>query len=106
MQKPRLGAFGQLLPAYYKVLVAKMRLHQRVAQLAVAEGVRAHAAGTGGKLPAALDAVKLPLPVDPVTGKPFVYELKDGTATIRGTPAPGREKEPSFNRVYEVTVRK
>ena len=106
MQKLRLGAFGQLLPAYYKVLLAKMRLQQRVAQLAVAEGVRAHAAGNGGKLPAALDAVKLPLPLDPVTGKPFVYELKDGTAVIRGTPAPGREKEPSFNRVYEVTIRK
>ena len=50
--------------------------------------------------------MKLPLPVDPVTGKPFVYEVKDGKAVIRGTPPPGREKEPSFNRVYEITVRK
>ncbi len=106
MQKPRLGAFGQLLPAYYKVMTAKVRLHQSVALLMVAEGVRAHAADNAGKLPVALDAVKLPLPVDPVTGKPFGYELKDGKASIRGTPAPGREKEPSFNRVYEVTVRK
>ncbi len=106
LQKPRPGAFGQLLPAYYKVMTAKVRLHQSVALLMVAEGVRAHAADNAGKLPVALDAVKLPLPVDPVTGKPFGYEVKDGTASIRGTPAPGREKEPSFNRVYEVTVRK
>lgn len=105
-QKPRSGAFAQLLPAYYKVMLGKMRLHQNVALLTVAEGVRAHAADNGGKLPATLDAVKLPLPVDPVTGKPFVYERKDGTAVIRGTPPPGREKEPTFNRVYEVTVRK
>lgn len=104
--KKRPCPFGSLLPAYQKVTLAKVRVQQIVALLTVAEGVRAHAAGTGGKLPAALDAVKLPLPVDPVTGKPFGYELKDGTATIRGTPAPGREKEPSFNRVYEVTVRK
>ncbi len=105
-RKPAVGAFGQLLPAYYKVMVAKIRLHQSVALLTVAEGVRAYAADNGGKLPAALDAVKLPLPVDPVTGKPFLYELKDGKATIRGTPAPGHEMEPSFNRVYEITVRK
>jgi hypothetical protein len=106
LQKPRSGAFGQLLPAYYKVMVGKMRMHQNVALLTVAEGVRAHAAANAGKLPAALDAVKLPLPADPVTGKPFVYELKDGKATVRGTPAPGREKDPSFNRAYEITVRK
>ena len=94
------------MPAFYKVLVAKVRLHQVVALLIASEGVRAYAADNGGKLPATLDAVKLPLPVDPITGKPFVYELKDGHVMIRGTPAPGREKDPQFNRVYEVTVRK
>jgi hypothetical protein len=102
----RSGPFGDLLSYYPKVLHAKLRLQQVVAMLAAAEGVRAHAADHGGKLPAALDAVKLPLPADPVTGKPFLYELKDGKAIIRGTPPPGREKEPTFNRVYEVTVRR
>lgn len=104
--RKRPSAFETLIPAFQKVMLAKVRLHQRVAQLAVAEGVRAHAGGNGGKLPAALDAVKLPLPADPVTGKPFVYELKGDTAAIRGTAPPGREKEPSFNRVYEVTIHK
>jgi hypothetical protein len=105
-KQKRPGPFGELLPAYMKVTQAKLRVQQVVALLAVVEGVRAHAADNAGKLPAALDAVKLPLPVDPVTGKPFLYELKDGKAVIRGTPPPGREKDPSFNRVYEVTVRK
>ena len=97
--------FRDLLPHYLKVMQARVRTHQYAALLVVAEGVRAHAADNGGKLPAQLDAVKLPLPIDPVTGKPFVYELKGTTAVIRGTPPPGREKEPSFNRVFEVTVR-
>jgi hypothetical protein len=105
-KKPRAAPFAELLPHFFKVVQAKLRSQQQVAMLCVAEGVRAHAADNGGKLPAALDAVKLPLPVDPVTGKPFRYELKGGTATIRGTPPPGREKEPGYNRVYEVTVRK
>jgi hypothetical protein len=105
-QRKRSGPFGELLPGYLKVIQAKLRLQQVIAMLAVAEGVRAHAADNGGQLPAALDAVKLPLPADPVTGKPFRYELHDGKGIIRGTPPPGREKEPTFNRVYEVTVRK
>ncbi|MBN9122596.1 MAG: hypothetical protein J0I06_26185 [Planctomycetes bacterium] len=105
-QQKRPGPFGALLPAYMKVTHAKARAHQCASLLTVAEGVRAHAADNGGKLPEKLDAVKLPLPPDPVTGKPFVYELRGATAVIRGTPAPGREQEPAFNRVYEVTVRK
>ncbi len=48
----------------------------------------------------------MPLPADPTTGKPFLYELKDGKAAIRGTPPPGRENDPNYNRVYEVTARK
>jgi hypothetical protein len=105
-KEKRPGPFRELLPAYLKVLHAKVRTQQYVALLAVAEGVRAHAAGNGGKLPGSLDAVTLPLPPDPVTGKPFLYELKDGKAVIRGTAPPGRENEPGFNRVYELTVRK
>jgi hypothetical protein len=105
-EKPRPDPFGQLLPAYLKVMHAKFRLQQQVALLIVAEGIRAFAADNGGKLPAYLDAVKLPLPVDPVTGKAFVYTLKDGKAILHGTPPAEREKDPGFNRVYEITVRK
>lgn len=102
----RRGPFGSLLPQYEKVTQARLRVQQVIALLTVAESVRAHAAANGGKLPEKLDAVKLPLPVDPVTGKPFLYELKDGKAVLRGTPPAGREDQPSFNRVYEITVRK
>jgi hypothetical protein len=102
----RPGLFGELLPAYVKVTLAKLRVQQVIAMLATAEGVRAHAAANGGRLPEKLDAVRLPLPADPATGKPFVYEMKGGKAIIRGTPPPGRENEPTFNRVYEITVRK
>jgi hypothetical protein len=105
-KKPRSGPFSELLPAFQKVLQAKFRVQQVIALLMVAEGVRAHAAANGGKLPTTLDVVKLPLPADPVTGKPFLYELKGGKAVLRGTPPAGREDQPSFNRVYEITVRK
>ena len=100
------GPFGEILPAYHKVTQAKVRIQQHIALLATAEAVRAYAAENGGKLPVSLDTVKLPLPVDPVTGKSFVYELKEGKAILHGTPPADRAKDPSFNRVYEISVRK
>lgn len=100
------GGFAALLPAVTKVAQAQARVQQRIGLLTVVEAVRLHAAEHGGAVPSTLDAIALPLPPDPVTGKPFLYEVKDGKAVIRATPAPGRENEPQFNRVYEVTIRK
>ena len=57
-------------------------------------------------IPDTLDAVKLPLPVDPFTGKPFGYELKDGKAILRGSPPATMKEQPIYNRVYEVRLAK
>ena len=95
-----------LVPALAKVGLAQCRLEQRVALLRHVEALRMHAADHDRKLPASLTDVEVPLPVDPVTGKPFRYELKDGTAHIRGTPPKGYEQQPHFNLHYEITIRK
>ena len=93
-------------PALIKVRQATARLDQRLALLRCVEALRIYAAENGGKLPAKLDGVKLPLPVDPITGKPFAYELDGDTATLHGTPPVGREKEAAYNVRYEVTIAK
>jgi len=82
------------------------RLAQRFALLTCVEALRMHAAEHGGKLPAQLADIKLPLPVDPVTGKPFVYKLDGDTATLRGTPPKGLETAATYNVRYEVTIGK
>jgi hypothetical protein len=87
-----------------KVAVAQARVEQRLALLRCVEALRLHAAEHGGKLPAKLDDVKLPLPVDPVTGRPFVYSVEGATATLRGTPPRGMEKSAPYNVRYEVTI--
>ena len=63
-----------------------------------------YAAENDGKLPAKLSDVKLPLPVDPITGKPFPYQLDGKTATLRGTPPAGRENQAGYDVRYEVTI--
>jgi hypothetical protein len=100
------GAFAELAPALLRVKQAQARLQQRFALLAIVEAVRLHAAGNGGQVPSALDVVKLPLPVDPFTGRSFGYEVAGGKAVVRATPPADRVKDPTYNRVYEITIRK
>ncbi len=91
-------------PFILKVKQAQGRVDQRLAALRLIEAVRLHAHENGGKVPVSLDEIKLPLPLDPVTGKPFSYAVKDGIATISGGNAsPDNEQT---NRVYEVRIEK
>jgi hypothetical protein len=92
------------VPSGLKVKQAETRFSQRIAYLQVIEAIRLYAHDHGNKLPPSLDAIKLPLPVDPVTGKAFSYRVKDDVATlIGGNPSPGGA---ITNRVYELRIRK
>jgi hypothetical protein len=91
---------------YTKVKLTQARLDQRIGLLRCVEALRIYAAEHDGKLPARLADVKLPLPVDPVTGKPFIYKLDGATASVRGTPPAGQEKVAVYNVRYEVTIAK
>jgi hypothetical protein len=95
-----------LIPITLNTRKAQARVDQRIALLRHVEALRLHAAEHGGSLPARLSDVAVPLPVDPVTGKPFRYELTGNTAHLRGTPAPGQENVPQFNVHYELTVQR
>jgi hypothetical protein len=102
---------GESIPALMKpdflsMRQASARLDQRLALLRCVEALRMYAAENDGKLPAKLSDVKLPLPVDPVTGKPISYQLDGGTAILHGSAPAGREQEASFNVRYEVTITK
>lgn len=86
----------------FKTKSDETRLSARVALLRVVEAVRLHAKSAGG-LPTSLDEIKLPLPLNPFTGKPFTYSVKDGVATLG---ADGLQEEEQNNRWYELRLRK
>ena len=65
-----------------------------------------YAAEHDGAVPEKLDDIKLPLPVDPFTGKPFRYAKEGDTAHLRGNPPFGQESVPAYNLHYEITIRK
>jgi hypothetical protein len=69
------------------VRVAHVRLEQRLALLRTVEAIRLAAAKNGGKLPAGLSEVGVPVPIDPVSGKPFEYRVEGLTAVLSGKEA-------------------
>ena len=91
------STFGELMPWVARVYQSKTRLDQRLGLLRCVEALRLYAAANGGKWPKTLADAGVPLPDDPVTGKPFPYEVKDGVAVVRGTPPEGREAVAAFN---------
>jgi hypothetical protein len=75
-----------LVPAMAKVSFSAARLDRWLAALRTVEALRLHAAANDGKLPAKLsDVTIVAIPLDPVLGQPFNYQLDGDTATISGS---------------------
>jgi hypothetical protein len=100
------GLFADLLPAFVKLRRTQGQLEQQIALLRHVEALRLFAAAHDGKLPARLCDISVPLPVDPITGKPFVYTVERGNANICGTPPPSKDGSAGDNPHYEVTIQK
>jgi hypothetical protein len=98
--------FDDALSAFHKVRQAQGRLERFIVLLRHVEALRLYAAEHDGKLPEKLSDIDVPLPVDPFTGKPFLYKREGETAHLRGRPPRGYEKFPHLNIHYEITIRK
>ncbi|MEQ8787966.1 MAG: hypothetical protein RIC55_16790 [Pirellulaceae bacterium] len=73
---------GLLLPAVQAVKAASTRGQAKIDALRCIEALRMHAA-RHGQLPASLDEVTVvPIPINPLTGKPFPYRLEGGVAEL------------------------
>ncbi len=95
------AVFTGWLPAVQSVHMAEARLDRKVAALRIIEAVRWHAAGHDGQLPESLDQIKVvPIPSDPMNGKPFEYRREGDSAVLTEPVA------TSFRLVYRITVRK
>jgi len=95
--------FTHLLPSVGRAYFIGMRLPRRVAALQCIEAVRMHAAANAGTLPASLDEITVvPAPVNPVTGRPFVYRRTDEGFVL--TAAAARGMDAKNTDIYEVSM--
>jgi hypothetical protein len=90
--------------AEYEGRILGARTHQarfdrHFAILRCIEALRIYAAENDGKLPEKLADIKLPLPLDPYSGKAFLYSRDGDTAILYGTVVP-----MAVNLRYEVTI--
>jgi hypothetical protein len=98
--------FGPFVSGLNKVHLSQDRLVQRIALLRHVEALRLYAADHEGRLPQTLADVEVPLPLDPFTGKAFLYTVEGGIAHLRGTPPQSRADDPNYRVHYVITIRK
>jgi hypothetical protein len=99
----QVAIFPALLPSVHAAKLAAVQIDRKVAALRVVEAIRMHMAVNAGGLPRSLADIKLvPLPLDPMTGKPFEYNLVGDTATLSGPPP--SPDQPGFT--YRITLKK
>ena len=95
--------FIALLPTLSRAPFIAARCDRHMAALQTIEAVRMYAAGHDGKLPAKLaDIIAAPVPIDPITGKDFIYQIDGNTFTL-DAPAPSG-MSASFANVFKVTL--
>jgi hypothetical protein len=96
----------EFLPACQKVIAAVVRTDRRIAALRCIEAIRIYAAAHEGKLPATLEAItEVPVPIDPMTGKAFIYHAAGARATLIAPPPPGEQAYVGNSLHYELTLR-
>lgn len=78
---------------------------RRLATLRVIEAIRLYAANHEGRLPETLDEIsEVPIPFNPVTGKPFPYKLEGNTAVLKADGGP--VKRIADQREYRIKLAK
>jgi hypothetical protein len=96
--------FFELLPAIAKVYSASARLDRRIAAQRCIEAIRLYAANHDGKLPGTLaDITEVPLPDDPMLGKPFDYKSAGDQATLHAAAPEGTPSGATLT--YELTLK-
>jgi hypothetical protein len=94
-----------LLPATAKVRLAQARTERKIAALRCVEAIRLYAAKHDGKLPAALEDIKeVPIPIDPILGKPFQYKLHGERLARLMAPAPPQQLNPVYTLIYDLQL--
>jgi hypothetical protein len=102
-EKGAVAMFAALMPTINAVKISETRPDRKIAALRVVEAIRMYAAAKEGRLPESLDEIKLvPIPLDPMTGKPFAYHRDGETATLSGPPP--LPEQPGLT--YRLTLKK
>ena len=95
--------FSVLAPATGSIASASARNERSFAMLRTIEALRMYAAAHDGRGPKRLeDITEVPVPSDPLTGKPFIYRA-DGDTAVLEAPLPTGMAQQHYGMRYEIT---
>ncbi|MBN1972168.1 MAG: hypothetical protein JW787_00910 [Sedimentisphaerales bacterium] len=97
--------FSVFLPALSRVAFLQVRLERNIALLRTIEALRMYTAEHSGQFPESLaDITSVPVPLDPVSGKEFIYKRVD----LRNAhlEAPVSLEKSDKTPVYELSIKK
>jgi len=100
----KFNVFAYFMPAFYRIGFIQTRLDRDIAMLRIVEALRLEAAHNQGQLPKTLAHItRVPLPDDPLTGKPFIYHVSDSRhARLE---APRHPEETDRRPVFDLTLK-
>ncbi|MCP4710642.1 MAG: hypothetical protein GY869_18615 [Planctomycetes bacterium] len=97
--------FLTMLPALDRAYLTMAKLDRNIAAHQYVEAVRMYTAEHNGALPKNAAAItRVPLPLDPVTGKNFTYSLQGNIAVIEGAAPPDEDISQGIR--IELTIKK
>lgn len=79
---------NQMLSAVDSIRGAQARVQQQMGLFQTIEAIRMYGAANAGKLSPSLGDLPYPAPNDPVSGKPFQYQVQGEQATLVGEALP------------------
>ncbi len=99
-----LRLFCSLITNVQSFLMATGRADRRLGAIQCIEAIGLYAA-THHKLPAKLEDIQeVPIPIDPLTGRPFEYRLEGNRAFLSAPVAPAGFQHPSFGLRYSIEL--
>ncbi|HNS22831.1 MAG TPA: hypothetical protein PKH24_20195 [Sedimentisphaerales bacterium] len=98
------AAFENNMPYFRWTFFAGTCRERDIAMLRCVEAIRLYAAGHKGALPKSLDDIAdVPIPLDPLYGRPFSFRMADGKAILESAVPPGENVR--WGTRYEITLR-
>lgn len=102
---PLLATFRALTPAIRSARLAALRVERKLDALQCIEAIRLHANANDGKLPVSVEVIaEVPTPIDPATGKAFLYESHGRSATLAAPIPAGAPNQPAYAIRYELRL--
>lgn len=96
--------FLHLLPALSRAYFVVSGTSRRIAALRCVEAIRLYAAANAGRLPERLEDITcVPIPIDPITGKAFVYTRRGDIGIIDAAAPEDMPARRGFR--YEITIK-